>query len=341
MPVHALPSHVPIVVASRGGFPENIHYGSVAVVDREGALLASVGDVESPMFTRSCLKPFQAMPLISQWADRYQLDEADVALLCASHSGEPMHVSRVTSLLARAGADASSLACGCHTPFFYSATGQAPASGERFGPLQHNCSGKHSGMLMLAQALGAPMADYLHVDHPVQQEILQSVSHFSGVAPGQLVRGTDGCSAPNYAMPLKSLAHAFARLTSVTPDPVYGLSPLRVAKAMSKHPELVSGQGRNDLALMRAGGGDWVSKVGADGVQVLASFRLGVAIAAKCSDGMLSPLMVAVVAVLDQLGWLDDQRRLALGSLLPPALRNAAGVAVGDMRPALQLRFAR
>ena len=326
-----------MAVAYRGGYPENIHHGSVAVVHRDGRLLASAGDVETPVFTRSCLKPFQAFPVIARCAERFGLDDADIALLCASHSGEPMHVERVATLLARAGASSADLACGCHTPYFYAALQQTPPQGGRYSPLQHNCSGKHSGMLLLAQALGAPLANYLSAEHPVQEAILQSVSHFSGVPINQLIQGTDGCSAPNYAMPLKSLALAFAQLTHSTPDPLYGMAPSRIGRAMTAHPELVSGSGRYDLALMRAGGGDWVSKVGADGVQVLASHSLGVAIAAKCSDGSLTPLMVGFISVLDQLQWLDAKRREALQALLPAPLKNSAGIEVGDMRAVWRL----
>lgn len=335
-----LPRHVPITVAYRGGHPENIHHGSVAVVDASGRLLASVGDIETPLFTRSSLKPFQAMPLIAQASERYQLDDADLALLCASHSGEPMHVQRVAALLHKIGASESALACGTHVPFFFGATGTSPESGARFSALHHNCSGKHTGMLMLAHVLGAAQVDYLDPHHPVQQQIAASVSHFSGVPVPQLVSGIDGCNAPNYALPLRALAHAFARLTQDAPDTLYGSAPLRIARAMSRHPELVSGQGRNDLALMTAGRGDWVSKVGADGVQVLASFSRGVGIAAKVSDGLLTPLMVAFVSVLEQLGWLDDASRESLASLTPPPLKNAAGREVGEMRAVLSLRAA-
>jgi L-asparaginase II len=332
-----LPRHVPIAATLRGGHPENVFYGSLAVVDASGRLLASVGDVQTPQFTRSALKPLQALPLIARFAERYALDDADIALLCASHNGEPMHTERAAALLARAGTDASALACGVHEPFLFRTLGTRPEPGARFNALHHNCSGKHSGMLLLAHALGEPPATYLDVNHPVQQAIARSVGHFSGVAADQLVRGIDGCSAPNYALPLRALAHAFARLSQDTPDPVYGGAPHRIARAMSRHPELVSGQGRNDLYLMRAGGGDWFSKVGADGVQAIASFSLGIGIAAKVSDGNLTPLMVALVATLDQLGWLDDARRSALAPLLPPPMKNAAGLEVGEMRALIAL----
>ncbi|MCW5654717.1 asparaginase [Hydrogenophaga sp.] len=333
----ALPRHVPVAVAYRGGHPENIHHGSVAVVNTRGELLASVGDVETPLFTRSALKPFQAMPLVARNAETQRLEDADIALLCASHSGEPMHVERAASLLARIGADETTLACGTHVPFFFGANGLTPPPEARFNRLHHNCSGKHTGMLLLADALGAPLSGYLDRAHPVQQEIARSVSHFMDVPMHRLVLGTDGCSAPNYAVPLRALAQGFARLTLATPDAAYGEAPLRVARAMSRHPELVSGRGRNDLSLMRAGRGDWVSKVGADGVQALASFSRGIGIAAKVSDGQLTPLMVAVIEVLEQLGWLDDDSRTALARLMPAPLKNAAGIEVGEMRAVLSL----
>lgn len=330
-----LPLHQPMAATFRGGNPENIHFGSLALVNASGQLLAQVGDVDTPIFTRSALKPFQAMPLVARWADRFGLNDADVALLCASHSGEAVHTERAADLLARIGAGERDLACGCHVPFFYAATGQTPPADGRYTRLHHNCSGKHTGMLLMANGLGAPLAGYLNVEHPVQQAIADSVSHFAGIPRAQLILGMDGCSAPNYALPLRNLAWAAARLTR--PDALYGETPVRIARAMSRHPELVSGQGRNDLILMQAGQGDWVSKVGADGVQILASFSRQMAIAAKCSDGQLTPLMVALVSALDQLGWITDGQRQALSALLPPLMRNAAGLEVGEMRAVLRL----
>lgn len=334
---HSLPHHAPIAVTERGHHPENLHFGSIAVVDANGTLLASAGDVDYPVFTRSALKPFQAMPLVAHQALGDALSDADIALLCASHSGESMHVKGVAALLARAGADETALACGCHTPYFYAATGQTPPPDATYSRLQHNCSGKHAGMLLLARALGAPLSGYLEGDHPVQAEIVRCVSHFSGLAEDQLVRGIDGCSAPNFALPLRALAQAFARLTRTDEDARYGAAPHRVARAMVRHPELVSGTARKDLVLMQAGQGDWVSKEGADGVRAIASFSRGIGIAAKCSDGQMAPLMVALVDALEQLGWTDETSRAALAALLPLPMRNAAGVEVGRMHSVLTL----
>ena len=193
---------------------------------------------------------------------------------------------------------------------------------------------------MLARALGQPLEDYLRPGSPVQEAIASTVSHFCAVAREALVQGIDGCSAPNYAVPLRSLALAFARLSLESTDRTYSSTAHRVAKAMSRHPELVSGEGRNDLILMRAGRGDWFSKVGADGVQALGIFSRGVGVAAKCSDGQLVPLMVALVTALEQLGWLDEASRSVLATLMPPPMRNVAGLEVGEMTAVWQLTMA-
>ncbi|MDO7553758.1 MAG: asparaginase, partial [Burkholderiaceae bacterium] len=253
--MNALPQHVPLIATIRGDQPENIFYGSVAVVLSNGRLLSSVGDMRTPMYTRSALKPFQAMPLVAGFADQYALSDADIAVLCASHNGEAAHSTRVASLLKRAGRSDSDLQCGIHVPYYYTSNHLPPPEKGSYGRLQHNCSGKHAGMLMLANALGEPASTYTQRTHRVQEAIADSVAHFSGVASGKLVAGIDGCSVPNYAIPLPALAYAYSRLTRAEPDEIYGNAPMRIFQAMSQHAALVSGMGRNDLALNRAGSG--------------------------------------------------------------------------------------
>lgn len=296
-----LPKHVPLAASFRGGHPENVHHGSVAVTDTSGRLLMALGDVNAPVFTRSALKPFQAMPLLAATGDLWGLSDAEVALLCSSHSGEPRHTALVQALLARLGVDETALGCGTHVPYFYAATGQIAPTEGRYSRLQHNCSGNHSAMLLLTKSLGQALADYLRPEGAAQQAILRCVGHFTGMTADGLPQGIDGCGAPNVALPLQALATAYARLTLTTHDPVYGEAPGRIVRAMTTHPELVS-------------------------------VRRGVAIAAKASDGMAAPLMVALTPLLDRLGWLDEKANAFLAALQAPALRSAAGRVVGELR---------
>lgn len=305
-PTSRLPRHVPLVVATRGDAIESVHYGSIAVVDAAGRLVASVGDAEFPIFTRSTLKPFQALPFVAGGGPaRFGFSSAQVALLCASHSGEPRHVAAVADMLARSGCSEGQLQCGCHVPLFYAATHVAVPPDLTLSPLQHNCSGKHAGMLAWCRQHGGTVEDYLDPHHPLQQEIRRRVAQLVGCEEHEMPLGIDGCGAPNYALPLPlplplaRLAYAYARLAVAHDERDDALASLRTA--MITHPEMVAGEGRTDLALMRAAPGDWVAKGGAEGVQALGSRSRGLGIAIKIADGGVRALRVALSAVIARL----------------------------------------
>jgi L-asparaginase II len=330
-------SFAPLVEVLRGGIVESVHHGAVAVVDRAGRLLFAAGDPEFVTYTRSSLKPLQALPFVAAGGlERYELTTQEAALLCASHSGEPRHVEAAASILRKAGTDASDLQCGTHAPGFYEVRGEVPPP-PPYSPLSHNCSGKHSGMLAHCAACGYGKGDYLDFAHPLQREIRTAVSAMTGVPEEALHPGIDGCSAPNYAVPVARLALAFARLASVDVDPAYGRAPRQLADAMTKAPEMVSGEGRSDLALSRAGRGDWVCKVGAEAVQAIGIRSLGWGIAIKVADGSRRALLPATIGVLEQAGLLDAPAREALAPLATPTLRNYRGLAVGTERPVVVL----
>jgi len=330
-------SFVPLAEILRGGIVESVHHGAVAVVDRQGRLLYAAGDPDFVTFTRSSLKPLQALPFVAAGGiDRYELSTQETALLCASHSGEPRHVEGAASILAKAGNDASELQCGTHAPVHYEVRGETPPP-PPYSPLSHNCSGKHSGMLAHCVACGYGKHDYLALEHPLQREIRTAVAAMTGVPEGALKTGIDGCSAPNYAVPLARLALAFARLASSDVDAVYGKAPKQLADAMTAAPEMVSGEGRSDLALTRAGRGDWVCKVGAEAVQAIGIRSRGWGIAIKVADGSRRALLPATIAVLEQLGLVDAPAREILGPLANPMLRNYRGLATGAERPVVVL----
>jgi L-asparaginase II len=315
-----------------------VHYGSVAVVDAGGQLIYAAGDPHYLTTTRSALKPLQGLPFVARGGpDRFGFSAEQVALLCASHSGEPRHVTAVADMLERIGCTPADLQCGIHPPLFYTVKEELPPGGAKFTTLHHNCSGKHAGMLAYCRLCDLPIESYLDFEHPLQQAIRSAVTHFTDVPEPELVAGIDGCSAPNYAVPLDRLAHAYARLATSITDERYGSAPATLARAMSAHPEMVSGERRNDLILMHAGRGDWVTKVGAEGVQAIGvrSRRLGIAI--KVIDGNARGLHPATVAILDQLGLLDDEQRAQLESWREPVIRNYRGVATGRVAPEVTL----
>jgi L-asparaginase II len=331
-------SLVPLVETTRGDSRENLHFGAVAVSDTQGRVLAQAGDAHWLTFTRSTLKPLQALPFLEGGGvGHFGFTPANLALLCASHSGEAMHVAQVDNILAKASVGYKRLQCGCHLPFYAELGGWPPPAPGSYDERHHNCSGKHSGFLAYCVQHGAPLENYLEPAHPLQQAIRGSVAAASGLEESQLAMGIDGCSAPNYALPLAHLARAFARIASGARDLQFGASFQQIADAMTAHPELVSGTGRNDLAFMQAGRGDWVSKAGADGVQVVGSRSRGEALAVKVSDGSKPAVYAATVEALDQLGWLDDAQREALRPWRGEAIASIQGVPVGARRPLFRL----
>jgi L-asparaginase II len=330
---------VPLIETYRGGTLECTHFGAVAVVDTRGKLVAQAGDPHWMSFTRSTLKALQALPFVQAGGPKlFGFTRENVALMCASHSGEPMHIAQVDEMLDKAGLDYKCLQCGCHVPYYVdNGVGPLPATiDERY----NNCSGKHSGFLAHCVQQGWPVGNYLSPEHPLQQAIRRDVARAVGLASDDLKAGTDGCSAPNYAMPLANLARGYARLATGAADSEFGESFAQLSDAMSSHPELVSGTGRADLAFMRAGRGDWLAKAGADGVQAIASKSRGQAFALKIADGNKIAVNAATVAVLDQLGWLDARQREELRPWRSEAIANLRGTQVGERKPAFTLKVA-
>lgn len=328
----------PLIEVTRGGLPECRHWGAVAVVDRSGRVLAQVGDPYTVTFTRSTIKAFQALPFLQAGgAKTLGWGQGELALLCASHNGEPLHVAQAERMLSSVGKDYRALQCGCHRPLF-AELGIAPLP-EGFVPDErhNNCSGKHAGFVAHCVLHGLPLEGHLDPAHPLQVAIREHLAQAVGLTPDQLAMGIDGCSAPNYAMPLAHLARGYARLAGGAPDTGLHQSLTALAEAMVARPELGSGTGRHDLDFIRAGQCDWVSKTAADGVQVVGSRSRGEAFALKVMDGNMEAQVAAAVEVMDQLGWLDAGQREALGPRRGARIINAKGWQVGERRAVFKL----
>ncbi|MBO1114356.1 asparaginase [Bordetella petrii] len=338
--------HTLLVERTRGGaeaardIVECQHFGSIAVVDPTGRLVASAGDPDTLTFARSSLKPFQALPFMrAGGAAHFGLRSEQIALLCASHSGETAHTEIVAGLLDKAGCRPDELQCGCHMPIVFSMPGgaQAPAG---FQPttLHHNCSGKHAGFLAYCAQHGLTRHDYLSAAHPLQAAVRGELAQACAIPADALRAGIDGCSAPTYALPLSALATGYARLAAAQAGDAGAAAALHTLRqAMMAHPRLVSGSGRSDLALMGALPGELVAKTGADGVQGMGLCAQGLGIAVKMSDGNMATVHAAAIETLRQLG-LPASRLDTLREWARPDIRNAAGLRTGQIRPAFELR---
>ncbi len=319
------------VEVGRGEWVESRHRVHVAAVDADGRLVAGAGDPRWPTYARSAIKAIQALPLVEDGGvDRFGLTDAELALCCASHSGEAYHVEAARSILAKIGETEDALACGPHAPFHAPSARSLSDAGIAPGRVHNNCSGKHAGMLALAKLHGWPTEGYHQAGHPVQERMLAEVARWTAVPKEVIATGIDGCGVVTFAVPLEALARAFARLSAAAWSGEAG--PVRVVEAMRRHPEYVAGTDRLCTDLMRATDGRVIAKVGAEGVYVAGVPHRGMGVALKVEDGAKRAVEPALLGVLHALALLTDEEYAALEWYAEPTLTNTRGEAVGRIR---------
>lgn len=316
----------------RAGTPESIHRVSAAVVAADGRLAASAGDPGLVTFWRSAAKPFQAMPLVEDGVlDAFGLASEELALACSSHSSESVHLAIVDRFLARIGATESDLACAPHVPLGGDVAREVTERATTLTPRWSNCSGKHAGMLALARHHGWTTGGYERAGHPVQDRILRTVSQWTGVPTKQIGLGVDGCTTVCFALPLRAMALAWARL-GVSDAP----AAVAVREAMLQHPDLIAGTSRFCTDVMRALPDQVIAKVGAEGIYSATLPQLGLGVALKVEDGDYRVAPTALLAVLRQL--LHGQPADGLDHYASLPVRNTRREQVGEIRAAGALR---
>lgn len=326
----------PAVRVRRGGVVESVHRAIVAVAVPRGKLVARLGDPRAVTFLRSSAKPFQALPLLeSGAADKFGLTPPELAVISGSHGGEDRHVKAVEGILAKAGLGPDALQCGVHKPY-HGPT--AERLGANITALHHNCSGKHAGMLLLAAHLGVPVKDYIDPHSEGQRRIRRTLADLCGLKVAQVKLGTDGCSAPNFAVPVKAAAVAFARLAAPEQAPGHREALTRIGAAMIRNPGMVAGDGRFDTVLMEAFGGTLLSKSGAEGFEGMGVPAKAWGIAVKVEDGNTRAVAPVAVEALRQLKVAKPAHVKALEPQLGRILTNWRGLVVGSVEADFRLR---
>lgn len=321
---------------TRGNTVESRHRGSVVVVDADGAVVFSAGDVARPVFPRSAVKAIQALPLLeSGAADRFALSEAEIALAVSSHSGEPAHAETSLGMLKKAGRDAGCLECGAQWPMNEAAARAIAKAGAQPSALNNNCSGKHAGLVCLACELDEDPAGYVKAGHAVQQAVRGALEQVTGASHSPDRMGIDGCSIPSYAVPLRALALGFARIGTG-----HGLAPeraraaARIRKAVAAHPFMVAGTGRFDTRVIEQLRERIFIKTGAEGVYCGALPEQGYGIALKCDDGAGRAAEVAMAALIARFLPMSETETAAFAPLREGVLKNWNGIEVGRVRAA-------
>ncbi|TDM08403.1 MAG: asparaginase [Ideonella sp. MAG2] len=333
-----------LVEVLRGGHVESFHRGAWAVVDADGALLSHGGDIDRPIFPRSAVKVLQALPLVASGAaDHFGLDDAALALACASHGGEPEHVAVAGRVLAQLGLDEHALECGAHWPGFEPAKLALARTGDEPHALHNNCSGKHAGFACLGcwlakgqgQEARGFLSGYVQPEHPVMQAVSHALETATGFALRDAPMGVDGCSIPTFGIPLRHLALGFARVaTGQGLGAEHARAALRLRQAVARQPFMVAGTGRFDTQVMQHFGERVFCKVGAEGVYCAAFPEHGLGVALKVDDGNNARAAeVAMAALIAAWVQKDDDDAAVLTPLSHPRLSNWRGVGVGALQP--------
>lgn len=322
-----------LVRITRGGMDESIHRGRAVAVGADGHVLAAWGDHRGIVYPRSSNKALQALPIVeSGAADAFGLSDADLALACASHGGEPMHTERVAAWLARIGLSHAALECGSHAPYHAPTWEDMVRRGEAPTAVHNNCSGKHTGFLTTAVHKGEPTAGYVGYHHPVQQRILGVIEQMTGQDLSRAPWGVDGCSIPTVGLPLEALAYGMARLVETRDLPAHrAAAAARITRAWAAHPEMIGGTGTFDTRFMQALGGRVLVKSGAEGLCCAVVPEAGIGVAVKIDDGTGRAVGPAMAAVLRKIGIIPESEAEweLLRPLAEPPILNRREIAVG------------
>ncbi len=325
---------------TRGAIVESIHRGAVAVMDKDGKVIASVGDIGYLTYIRSAAKPMQALPVVASGAAKhFSLEPAELALIMASHSGEAEHVSLGMRILEKIGLGAASLQCGTHQPLHEGSSKALLANGQRPTVFHCSCSGKHAGMLTLAQHFQLNTADYFLPGHPVQQMMLESMADFTGLKTQDIPLGVDGCGVPVFALTLERMAYAYARWAAPDAFSAEKRAASHILReAMTGFPTIIAGTGRLATDLMKVTGSKLLVKDGTEGIFCIGIPHKGWGIALKIEDGNLRAGGPIIIRVLKELGILTADELGQLSGFTVKKLKNYRGETVGEIRPAFSLK---
>lgn len=329
-----------LVEVIRGARVESRHGGALVICDASGKRRVAIGDVERPVYPRSAVKALQVLPLVAGGhAQALGLDQGQIALACASHSGEPVHVATAEAMLEKVGRDGGCLECGTHWPLDQEAMRAMAARGETPRSAHNNCSGKHAGFVCLACAEGHDPRGYIRADHPVQEHVRRALVAMTDTPHEAANRAIDGCSIPTYAVPLTALATAFARFGTGEgmPGDFADAAPV-IRAAVAEAPYMVAGKGRFDTRVMERFGDRVFMKTGAEGVYCATLPDAGLGIALKCADGTTRASEAIMAYALARLMAQSAEEESFLMGLAEAPLHNWNGIEVGRLQPASSLR---
>ena len=326
---------------TRGKIVESRHYGHVAVTDSQGKLVAYAGDPETITYMRSAAKPIQALNVfLSGAADRYDLSTKELAILCASHYGEPFHQEVITGFLKKMGLSTKDILTGKPYSIDEAYRTKQMIEHHQLDTYNSDCSGKHCGFLSVCLTKGYPIENYNQPEHPMQQEVLQILSEVFDTPVDDIPIGVDGCGVPVHGISVRKMAMGYARFANPASLPEkYQDACRKLYSAMNQEPEMLAGTGGFCTEFTKNTDGKFCGKLGAEAVYCIGVKDRDLGIAVKIEDGNYRALYPAVISTLNQMGLLSEQENEALKRFANPPVINTLGAIVGEIRPAFTLVF--
>lgn len=324
----------------RNGLVESVHTGNIAVVDSNQRIVRYCGDPMQICYFRSSGKPLILLSHLKKKLDRiFGLTLQELAIMSSSHSGGDKHVKTLMSIAAKLGVKESDITCGVREPYGLNERFELYEKGEKPTQWHNNCSGKHLGNIAACKAMGWSYENYSDLSHPLQQDILETISEFTGWPKEKIHKGTDGCGVPVFGVPLKNMALAYARLFDTKfLNGKYAEEQKILYEAVKQHPDMIAGDGRIDTELIRETSGDHFGKMGADGVFCVHVHSKGLGISIKIQDGGVSAVEPVIMEILKQLGTLSEEALGKLREFHYPAVKTWNGEKVGYINPVFALR---
>ncbi|WP_054956878.1 asparaginase [Paenibacillus dakarensis] len=328
-----------LVKEYRADIMECAHSGHICIVNEEGKVEAYAGDPEYVTFTRSSAKPLQAIPAIrAHMASHYHLTDQEIAIMTASHRGQLEHQETLINLMNKTGIAEQRLVCAPSYPLNEEARDALILSRSDKRKLHHNCSGKHLGLLAYCQMQGYSLEGYENPDHPVQQEVLNTVAYMSGLSKEKIILGTDGCGLPVFALPMHALATAYMKLAcpDLIEDKATRLAVETITKAMNAHPFMVAGTGKVDTLLLQDE--NIVAKGGFKGVYCFGLKKERLGITFKILDGSEEEWGLVTESILAQIGYQNKATMERLREAYTKDLYNDGGQKVGRVETVFTLK---
>jgi L-asparaginase II len=318
-----------LVFVTRGGYPECIHRFHIVIVDSKGDVIFERGDRNFFTCLRSSAKPFQAIAALRAGImKKYGLSEEECAALTGSLNAEPFQIDIVRSMLSKAGLTEDYLQCGAQYPSHKATAESLKKEGYSPLPIYHNCSAKHTGMLLACKAKGYPLDNYLDFNHPFQKDILKTVLQFTELDKKEIKTVIDGCGAPVFFMPLINLAIGYKNL-AISKD----IAVEKLINSVKKNPLMIGGNERLCSDIIKVTNGKVFAKIGADGVYAAFSEEFKEGLAMKVEDGSTKPLYVMFLTVLKERKWINENELEMLSKYWKIKVKNSKNVVVGEYLP--------